>query len=260
MNLLRPDWQAPANVHAFMTTRSGGVSIGAYGDAHGRIGMNPATHVNDNPAHVQQNRSTLRTQAGLPNEPLWLNQTHSVDVWLQTDNQYDHSAPPPEADAVVLTQKSAVGVIMTADCLPVLFASDDGQIIGAAHAGWRGLVDGVLERTVQVMAEQGADVAGIHVWLGAAIGPDRFEVGQDVLDEFVDKTPAAAGEVHSHFKPHTDDKYLADIYGLARARLHALGITRISGGERCTVDDAERFYSYRRDKVTGRMASMIWMD
>ena len=258
MNLIEPNWHAPANVHAFMTTRMGGVSIGAYGDVRGQSGLNPASHVSDDVTHVQQNRSILR--ALLPNDPLWLNQTHSIKVWLQTDNEYDHSAPPPEADAVVLTQKGAVGVIMTADCLPVLFASDDGQIIAAAHVGWRGLLDGVLERTVQVMAEQGADVASMHVWLGAAIGPNRFEVGQDVLDAFIQKTPQAAGDVQACFKRTDADKYLADIYGLARARLHALGITRITGGELCTVSDAERFYSYRRDHVTGRMASLIWFD
>ncbi|MGL4768360.1 MAG: peptidoglycan editing factor PgeF [Formosimonas sp.] len=251
MNPIVPDWAAPSHVHAFMTTRTGGVSVGAYGPA----GLNPASHVGDNPQHVQHNRALMAQH--VPSAPLWLEQTHSVKVWLQTANEYDHAAPPPEADAVVLSCAGQVGVVMTADCLPVLFASGDGQIIGAAHAGWRGLVDGVLEQTLSVMAAQGADVTQIHAWLGAAIGPARFEVGGEVLAEFAAKT---AADVAPFFVPHANGKYWADIYGLARQRLNACGVTRITGGTHCTVSEAERFYSYRRDKVTGRMATLIWRD
>lgn len=255
---LQPNWQAPANVHAYMTTRTGGVSVGTYGDSAGVNGLNPATHVGDDPTHVNANRALIRAQ--VPSEPLWLNQTHSTIVWQQTANDYDHTQPPPEADAVVLTQAGQVGIIMTADCLPVLFCSDDGKVVGAAHAGWRGLVDGVIENTLIAMREQGAEVANIHVWLGAAIGPAAFEVGQDVLEEFLAKTPQAAGDVRAFFKPKSAGKYWADIYGLARARLLAMGVTRVFGGELCTVSDEARFYSYRRERVTGRMATLIWFD
>lgn len=241
MNLIKPDWHAPANVHAFMTTRTGGVSTGAYDS------LNPASHVGDDAANVLQNRALIR--AHVPNEPLWLNQTHSINV--RTDTQH-----PAEADAVVLTQAGQVGVVMTADCLPVIFASGDGKIIGAAHAGWRGLVDGVLEQTLFIMQQHGAVLSEVHAWFGAAIGATKFEVGQDVLDEFIAKT---AGDVTPFFQPQ-DDKYLADIYGLAHLRLNALGVTKISGGTHCTVSEPETFYSYRRDKITGRMATLIWMD
>ena len=241
MNLSKPDWHAPSNVHAFMTTRTGGESTGAYDS------LNPASHVGDDATNVLQNRALIR--AHVPNEPLWLNQTHSINV--RTDTQH-----PAEADAVVLTQAGQVGVVMTADCLPVLFASGDGKVIGAAHAGWRGLVDGVLEQTLLTMQQHGAVLSEVHAWLGAAIGATKFEVGQDVLNEFIAKT---AGDVTPFFKPQ-GDKYLADIYGLARLRLTALGVTKISGGTYCTVSEPERFYSYRRDKITGRMATLIWMD
>jgi YfiH family protein len=251
-NFITPDWDAPNNVHAFMTTRIGGVSDGVYGDVKGFNGLNPATHVGDDAANVLQNRTLIR--ALVPSEPQWLNQTHSVKVW---HGDYDFDAPPPEADAVVIDQVGQVGVVMTADCLPVLLASADGAIIAAAHAGWRGLVDGVLEQTLQVMAEKGARVEGVHVWLGAAIGPEQFEVGHDVLDAFSHQT---SDDVRPFFKPKADGKCWADLYGLARQRLIAEGVTRISGGNHCTVSEPERFYSYRRDRITGRMATLIWLD
>ena len=257
---IAPTWQVPSHVHACMTTRIAGVSSGAYGQIDGVDGLNLATHVGDERARVMINRGLLRVAGHFPHEPLWLNQTHSTIVHLQTHNEYQHDEPPPEADAVVLTQAGQVGVVMTADCLPVLFASADGRVVGAAHAGWRGLVDGVLEETVRVMREQGA--RQVQAWLGAAIGAAQFEVGADVLAEFLLKTPSAAGDVRMHFKPHPehDNKYLADIYGLARDRLKALGVLDVSGGEHCTVTEADRFYSYRRDRITGRMATLIWMD
>ncbi|AXF86459.1 Laccase domain protein YfiH [Ephemeroptericola cinctiostellae] len=260
LQFITPTWHVPPHVHACMTTRIAGVSSGAYGQVDGAHGLNLATHVGDEHAHVMANRELLCAAVHFPNEPLWLNQTHSTIVHLQTNNEYQRNAPPPEADAVVLTQGGQVGVVMTADCLPVLFASADGRVVGAAHAGWRGLVDGVLEETVRVMREQGAHQ--IHTWLGAAIGAAQFEVGADVLAEFLLKTPSAAGDVRMHFKPHPehDNKYLADIYGLARDRLQASGVVAVSGGEHCTVTEANHFYSYRRDRTTGRMATLIWMD
>jgi hypothetical protein len=260
LQFLTPNWRVHPRVHACMTTRIAGVSSDVYGQINGAHGLNLATHVGDEHAHVMANRELLRAAVYLPGEPLWLNQTHSTIVYVQTNNGYQHNAPPPEADAVVLTQSGQVGVVMTADCLPVLFASGDGRVVGAAHAGWRGLVDGVLEATIRVMREQGAHQ--VQAWLGAAIGAAQFEVGADVLAEFLLKTPAAAGDVRVHFKPHPEhvDKYLADIYGLARDRLRAMGVVDVSGGEHCTVTEKDHFYSYRRDRITGRMATLIWMD
>ncbi|TDR29028.1 peptidoglycan editing factor PgeF [Hydromonas duriensis] len=260
IQVILPNWRVPNHVHAYMTTRVAGYSQGVYGQADGQNGLNLATHVGDELSHILQNRALLKTQLNLPSEPLWLNQTHSTYVHLQTLDEYKHEEPPPEADAVVLTAQGQVGVVMTADCLPVLFASADGKVVGAAHAGWRGLADGVLEKTIQVMREQGAH--DIQAWLGAAIGSTAFEVGRDVLDEFTKRTPAGVADVGAHFKTHPChlDKYLANIYGLAFDRLQAMGITEITGGKHCTVSEKELFYSYRRDGVTGRMATIIWME
>lgn len=260
MKTIIPDWQVPTNVHAFMTTRHGGVSQGVYGDLNGVAGLNPATHVGDDVADVLHNRSLIAQH--LPNEPLWLNQTHSTKVWLEskhTAGDYQRLNNPPEADAVVVTEKGAVGVIMTADCLPVLFTAHDGSVVGAAHAGWRGLLNGVLENTIDVMVQHGAVASKMHAWLGAAIGPDQFEVGQEVLDAFVAHDVHSVEQVKACFKPVGNGKYLADIYTLARLRLQARGLTQITGGNHCTVTEAEDFYSYRRDHTTGRMASMIWI-
>lgn len=261
MPVIRPDWDAQPNVHAFMTMREGGFSRGSYGHLKGENGLNLGTHVGDDLGVVLQNRTQLVENLNLPSTPMWLNQTHSTIVHVQTSHEYDFTAQPPEADAVVVTTRGQVGVVMTADCLPVLFTSADGAIVGAAHAGWRGLVDGVLEATIAKMVEHGAQVSGIRVWMGAAIGAAAFEVGQNVLDEFVTKTALHIGDVHRHFvaHPHHPDKYTANIYGLAIDRMSAVGVTHITGGDHCTVSESSHFYSYRRDGVTGRMASLIWL-
>lgn len=236
---LVPDWPAPVNVQARVTTREGGSSTGPW------RGLNLASHVGDDPAHVVLNRAWLRSQ--LPAEPCWLEQVHGVDcvVAMPSDNT-------PRADASVSFESGLVCAVLTADCLPVLFCTLDGQRVGAAHAGWRGLLAGVLENTIAAMA---APPAQIMAWFGPAIGPQAFEVGDEVRAAFV----ARDADASSAFVAH-GEKWLADIYALARLRLQAIGVHAIYGGDLCTVSDAERFYSYRRDGATGRLASLIWRE
>lgn len=238
---LEADWPAPANVRTLITTRKGGVSEAPYDS------FNLGTHVGDLPEHVSLNRETLRRF--VPDEPAWLNQVHGTRVVDAAARE----ETPPEADASFSRTPDAVCVIMTADCLPVLLASRDGSVVGAAHAGWRGLCDGVLEATVAAMNEPAAN---LMAWLGPAIGPDAFEVGAEVRAAFMAHDPAAA----QAFTDIGDGKYLADIYALARQRLAALGVSDVYGGDFCTVIDRERFFSYRRDRTTGRMASLIWLE
>jgi YfiH family protein len=224
-----------------MTTREGGVSLAPWS------GLNLGDHVGDDPAHVAANRARLRQQ--LPAEPGWLRQVHSVravEIGLE---------PNPEADAAFTSQTGQVCAVLTADCLPVLFCDRAGSVVAAAHAGWRGLAGGVLEATVAAMQVQSGEVLA---WMGAAIGPQAFEVGDDVRQAFVGPHPEAAAA----FLPHPErvpGKWLADIYQLARIRLQRAGVQAIYGGGRCTYQEAETFYSYRRDGVTGRMASLIWL-
>lgn len=248
MELLIPDWKdLPANVGALTTLRRGGVSPAPYDDGDGGGGLNLGEHVGDAPEHVAHNRSLLNTL--LPSAPVWLAQVHGTRVM-------DVSAAKglPEADAAISTQRGAVCAIMTADCLPILLCDTAGRVVGAAHAGWRGLVGGVIENTVDAMRLAGA--SEITAWLGPAIGPQAFEVGGEVREAFVGRQP----EAESAFVSATGEgKYLADIYALARLRLHALNINKVYGGGFCTFTDSRRFYSYRRDKTTGRMATLIWL-
>lgn len=247
MDLIFPDWPiAPPNIGAISTTRKGGVSHGPYDDGAGGGGLNLGTHVDDDPGCVKMNRELLRTL--LPSEPAWLSQVHgSVVLDAATVNT------APKADASIAYRAGVVCVIQTADCLPVLFCDLQGKVVGAAHAGWRGLAHGVLENTVTCMRNAGA--AEITAWLGPAIGPSCFEVGQDVYDAFVVRDP----RMDSAFQAHATGKYLADIYALARIVLRDAGVVEVFGGGLCTVSEKERFYSYRRDRVTGRMASLIWL-
>ena len=248
MELLIPDWSdRPDNVGALTSLRQGGASLGPYGDGQGGGGLNLGVHVQDDPEHVAHNRRLLRSI--LPSEPAWLTQVHGVNV---ADAADVHGTP--EADACVATQTGVVCAMMTADCLPVLFCDVAGKVVGSAHAGWRGLASGVLERTVDAMRQRGA--AEILAWLGPAIGPEKFEVGQDVVDAFVSHDAVSRSAFVAI--AGREGKFLADIYQLARLRLGQAGVTRVSGGGFCTVSDT-RFYSYRRDKVTGRMASLIWL-
>ena len=238
-HLITPDWPAPANVRALQTTRKGGVSDSPYAS------FNLGSHVGDNPLAVSRNRMLLAPL--LPSEPVWLNQVHGITV-----AGAGRAGCLPEADASVSTHPGAVCVVMTADCLPILLCDEQGSVVGAAHAGWRGLCDGVIEATVSAM---NVPAPTLMAWLGPAIGSTVFEVGDEVRTAFVAKQPQAA----KAFVAAAEGKWMADIYQLARLRLQALGIHRIYGGDLCTYSDAERFYSYRRDGVTGRMATFIWI-
>lgn len=238
-DLLVPDWPAPANVRALQTLRSGGCSAAPWHT------LNLGDHVGDDPAHVEANRALLRRH--LPAEPQWLRQVHGIAAV-----DADISAKMPEADAAYARQAGTVCAVMTADCLPVLFCDRAGSVVAATHAGWRGLLDGVLENTVAAM---GVPPAELLAWLGPAIGPSCFEVGDEVRTAFVARDPLAAAA----FVGHGGGKWLADIYLLARQRLSVAGLGSITGGDLCTVSDAARFFSYRRDGVTGRMASLIWL-
>jgi YfiH family protein len=242
-DFLIPDWPAPANVCARQTLRSGGVSQAPW------QAFNLGDHVGDDPAHVLANRALLR--AALPAEPLWLKQEHGI-VAVDAAFSGNLVAEVPTADAAFSRQVGQVCAVMTADCLPVLFCDRAGTVVAAAHAGWRGLLAGVLEETINNMA---VPPANLLAWLGPAIGPDRFEVGAEVQAAFVAQNPLASAA----FRAHTPGKFLADIYVLARLRLQQAGVSVVSGGGFCTVSDAERFFSYRRDGVTGRMASLIWL-
>ncbi len=242
-----PDWPAPDRVRAFMTTRAGGVSRPPYD------GLNLATHVGDDPAAVAENRRLLR--ACLPDEPLWLQQVHGVEVAIA-----GRDAPGVVADAAVASSPGQVCAVLTADCLPVLLCDERASVVAAAHAGWRGLAAGVLEATVRAM---GIGPGRILAWLGPAIGPDAFEVGAEVRQAFLDHHPLSAIAFRPALPGTLDEapkKWLANLPALARIRLAAMGVDRIYGGQGCTYRDAGRFFSYRRDGRTGRMAAVIWLE
>lgn len=249
MDLIIPEWVGrPDNIGALVTTRHGGFSCAPYDDGSGTGGMNLGLHVEDDIQAVRQNRQLLSSI--LPTEPTWLTQVHGVNV---IDAAI--ATGVPEADASIATASGVVCAIQTADCLPVLFCDVEGKVVGAAHAGWRGLLHGVLENTIAQMRTAGA--AEIIAWLGPAIGPQCFEVGAEVLQAFVQQDSQA----QASFQPIAgkSGKYLADIYQLARLALNKAGVARIDGGGFCTVTERNTFYSYRRDKLTGRMASLIWI-
>jgi YfiH family protein len=214
-------------------------------------------HVGDQPSQVIANRQILRNQ--LPTEPIWLRQTHSIEV-STPDSRSQHSSNPVVADAVVTNIPDEVLVIMSADCLPVLFSNADGTVIGAAHAGWRGLCDGILENTASeiLMLANQSSAKDLIAWMGPAIGPESFEVGEDVVGRFQE---SGLHDLQKCFLPiaNKPGKYLANIYQLARDRLNKVGVNAIFGGDLCTVTDGERFFSYRRDGATGRFASLIWI-
>ncbi|QIZ50260.1 peptidoglycan editing factor PgeF [Dickeya zeae] len=239
--MLIPDWPAPARVRACSTTRLGGVSNAPYDS------LNLGNHVGDSPLHVQDNRQRLLATAGLPVMPHWLEQVHGTQV-INLDQVSSDSLT---GDAAYTTRQDRVCAVMTADCLPVLFCSADGDEVAAAHAGWRGLQAGVLEETLRHFHARPADILA---WMGPAIGPQQFEVGGEVREAFLQVDPTA----DCAFVPR-NGKFLADIYQLARLRLAAAGVTQVFGGEYCTVSDSGRFFSYRRDGMTGRMATLIWL-
>ncbi|MGZ5577104.1 MAG: peptidoglycan editing factor PgeF [Methylobacter sp.] len=237
---LAPDWPAPANIYAATTLRTGGVSGGAYAS------LNPAMHVGDDADLVKQNRRIIKELLGLPGDPVWLEQIHSnraVPAII--------AEPLQQADASYTAEPGVVCAVMTADCLPLLVCAADGSEVAAIHAGWRGLLAGVIGNTLKAMQSN-----DLLVWLGPAIGPDCFEVGAEVRDAFLEKSAAFI----TAFKQQDNGKWLADIYQLARIDLAMLGIGKVYGGGFCTVTEHERFYSYRRDKQTGRMATLIWRE
>ncbi len=235
------DWHPPAGVRAASTTRAGGVSHGNWDS------LNLGSHVGDNPADVLENRRRLAASLHLPSEPAWLKQVHGT---LVAELQGGESGL--EADAAFTRNPGVVCAVLSADCLPVLFADRRGRAVAAAHAGWRGLAAGVLEATLARFQ----DPARVSVWLGPAIGPRAFQVGDEVRQAFMASDPAAAAA----FEADVGGRWRADIYRLARQRLAAAGVTRISGGGSCTYSQRDRFFSYRRDGITGRMASLIWID
>ena len=235
-----PDWPAPRAVRALVTTRSGGVSAGAFAS------LNLGDHVGDEVGACMENRARLK--AMLPAEPLWLRQVHGTRVV-----EAPSSLAGSEADGAVTRVPQAVIGVLTADCLPVLLCDRRGSVAGVAHAGWRGLAAGVIENTVAAMRVAPQE---LMAYLGPAIGAQSYEVGEDVCRAFVnaDATAQAA------FAPHAAGKYLADLYLLARQRLAKTGIMSVHGGGYCTFAERDRFFSYRRDGPTGRMASLIWIE
>lgn len=243
-----PNWPAPANVKAMQTTRNGGISATPYNS------LNLGNHVNDNPMHVAHNRQSL--SQFLPSEPVWLNQTHSISV-VDAAN----TSCIPDADASYSNRKNVVCVTMTADCLPVLLCDQAGTVVASIHAGWRGLCDGIIEATISRLLAKPSDLMACNLmaWLGPAIGPNAFEVGSEVRAQFIAKDAKS-----EHAFTAKGDKWLCDIYKIARQRLNNIGITQIYGGgidqDFCTYADKENFFSYRRDGVTGRMATLIWLD
>ena len=244
MNAIYPNWQAPKNIKALTTVRSGGVSLPPFDS------FNLGDHVCDDPKAVQQNRSLLVDKFDLPHQPLFLTQTHSTKVI-----ELPFTGSNVEADAVYTQQANQVCLVMTADCLPVLFFNKEGTEVAAAHAGWRGLCDGILEETV---AKFKCPTSDIIAWLGPAIGPTAFQVGEEIIEQFC----AFDSNAKLAFTPDltTSGKFLCNLYQLATQRLNKLGITEISGGGHCTYTEQDKFFSYRRDKQTGRMASLIWIE
>ena len=242
MQLIRPDWPAPPWIHAATTTRGGGISRGVY------AGLNLGDHVGDEPPRVARNRALVRTTLDLPSEPVWLNQVHGCEVVDCTTA----AGPGQTADAAIARRPGGVCTVMTADCLPLLLCDRRGTAVAAVHAGWRGLAAGVIESALAAMGKAPADLL---VWLGPAIGPAAFEVGPEVREVLL----AADPTVTHAFQAGAGDRWRADIFALARSRLGRAGVTGIFGGGDCTWSDADRFYSFRRDGVTGRMASLIWM-
>lgn len=246
---LVPDWHAPG-IGALMTTRQGGSSVAPFDSLNLRLG------VGDDPQAVARNQGLLADAIGA--RPVWLNQVHGASVVRLGAADAMPRAPVHEADASFTTEPGVVCAVQVADCLPVLFAAPDGRAVGAAHAGWRGLALGVLEATLGAVCDAAnCEPADVQVWLGACIGPSAFEVGPDVLAAF--GTPTGSG-ASPRFVPRGAGKWLADLPGLARDRLGAAGARAVSGGAWCTVSEPSRFYSFRRDAVTGRLAAAVWIE
>lgn len=239
---LEPEWPAPPGVRVISTLRQGGSSVGAYAS------MNLASHVGDAAASVEANRRLLRRAAQLPAEPMWLEQVHGTEVVVHDGRRSDM----PRADAATTRGRGRVCAVLTADCLPVVLADRAGSRVAVAHAGWRGLAQGVVEATVRALHCPPADLIA---WLGPAIGQQAFEVGAEVRDAFVARSEKLAG----CFAGNERGRFQADLYGLATAVLAEAGVTAVHGGGWCTASDPTRFFSFRRDGTTGRMATLAWL-
>ena len=241
MKTIIPNWPAPKNVKAFASTRVGGFSTAPY------QGLNLGAHVGDDLSIVEKNRDWLAQEAKMPSAPIWLNQTHSTVV-AQVSGP---TTQVLDADGVFTSSSQVVCSAMTADCLPVLLTNTQGTQVAAVHAGWRGLANGIVENALELFSGE------VMAWLGPAIGPQAFEVGEDVLQAFVDFDSQA----HQAFTPReAEGKWLADMSKLATQRLNKFGITQVFDSGLCTFQDKEDFYSYRRDGVTGRQATFIWIE
>ncbi len=243
MDWLLPDWPAPPHIHAATTLRGGGVSQGSFRS------WNLASHVGDDPHAVAQNRALLQRRLDLPADPVWLHQVHGDRVIEIPSHCKEVSSSnwPPEADAAFTTFPETVCAVLTADCLPILLT--DGQTVAAIHGGWRGLLQGILDHAMTEPPWQGPPMA----WLGPAIGPQAFEVGGEVKEAFISRSLSFA----KAFKP-SGGRYLADLYLIAKIILNRYQVTTIHGGNFCTYSDPTRFYSYRREGVCGRMATLVW--
>ena len=243
---LTPDWPAPPHVRALSTTRSGGVSGGPYAS------LNLGDHVGDTPAAVATNRKTLREAARLPAEPCWLRQVHGATVVDLDTLPVTPRALPPEADAALARSPGRVAAILTADCVPVLLAAADGSAVAAAHAGWRGLAGGVLAATVAALEQ---DAGKLIAWIGPCIGPQAYEVGEEVRSALCGADSGAA----EAFRASRQGHFFADLPRVARRQLERLGVSRVHGGTECTSRDATRYFSHRRDGQCGRQATLIWL-
>lgn len=248
LKFIVPEWPAPSNINAFSTTRLGGVSHAPYN------GFNLAIHVEDELEAVTQNRALLQSALKLPSSPFWLDQRHTTKLIELTEDTTLSTPVPPIADASWTTQKEAVSLVMTADCLPLLVTNKTGSLVSAIHAGWKGLADGIVEKSINRLPEMPENLL---VWIGPAIGANAFQVGQDVFDAFVDEQP----HLEAFFLPDIQQpsKYRANLPGLVKTILNQLGVQSVYGGELCTYEMDELFYSYRREGKTGRMASLIWI-
>lgn len=248
--MIIPDWPVSSRVRAISTTRQGGVSLPPYQS------FNLAEHVGDHPSAVAENRRLLRTHYQLPSEPVWLRQVHGCVCYTCTHSSVD--LPTPEADASMTRHIGQVLAVMTADCLPILLTNRAETLVMAVHAGWRGLAQGIIAQTI---AQSGERPDQLLAWIGPGIGGQVFEVGEDVRHAFLARETASVEDFSSlGVSAQSEAKYLLDTVNVAKAQLQALGVGWIGGGHWCTYQNSERFFSYRRDGVTGRMASLIWLD
>ena len=241
LETIRPDWPLSDRLNVCTTTRKGGVSVVPYDQ------LNVADHVDDIPASVSANRQLLQDVLDLPSVPKWLQQTHSTDVIAAHTMRSERA----QADSVYTDSCEHECAVMTADCLPVVLCDDNATCLAVAHAGWRGLIHGVINNTVRMMAKQ---CAPSYAWLGPAIGPEAFQVGSDVYQIYTQRNSRLTG----CFTAIASNKWTLDMYAAARIILNDLGVRHIYGGDYCTFSDADRFFSYRRDGVTGRMATLAW--